>query len=113
MKKEVLHFTAYTKHQPLPYFHVVLTESAAELIGKSGGVQDVLAALRLFPNDVDLATSACGAIWSLAVNGKSIVLDFAVNLVMTVELYFRKQLQDCHRRTWFTRYMYCNAVTRV
>lgn len=44
-------------------------ESAAELIGKSGGVQDVLAALRLFPNDVELATSACGALWSLAVNG--------------------------------------------
>jgi hypothetical protein len=46
-----------------------VAESAAELIGKSGGVQDVLAALRLFPDDVDLVTSACGAIWSLAVNG--------------------------------------------
>ena len=33
------------------------------------GVQDVLTALRLFPNDADLATSACGAVWSLAVNG--------------------------------------------
>ena len=39
------------------------------MIGKLGGVQDVLAALRLFPNDAELATSVCGAIWSLAVNG--------------------------------------------
>ena len=29
----------------------------------------MLAALRLFPNDAELATSVCGAIWSLAVNG--------------------------------------------
>jgi hypothetical protein len=60
----------------LPHFDVVLlfAESAAELIGKSGGVQDVLAALRLFPNDADLATSACGAVWSLAVNGKCTML---------------------------------------
>ena len=47
-----------------------VSESAAELIGKSGGVQDVLAALRLFPDDADLATSVCGAVWSLAVNGR-------------------------------------------
>ena len=48
---------------------ILYSESAGVLIGKSGGVQDVLAALRLFPNDADLATSACGAVWSLAVNG--------------------------------------------
>ena len=54
-----------------------ILESAAELIGRSGGVQDVLAALRLFPNDAELATSACGAVWSLTVNGTSIFVVLA------------------------------------
>ena len=43
-------------------------ESAAEVIGKLGGVQDILAALRAFPSSTEIAGNCCGALWSLSVN---------------------------------------------
>ena len=50
-----------------------ILESAACVIGKLGGVQDVLAALRSFPNNEEIATNCLGALWSLAVDGMSFV----------------------------------------
>ena len=49
---------------------IILPEAAAEVIGRQGGVQDVLAALRAFPNNSEIASNCCGALWSLAVNGE-------------------------------------------
>ena len=46
-----------------------IIECAAQEIGKLGGVQDVLAALRAFPSNVEIATNCCGALWSLAIDG--------------------------------------------
>ncbi|XP_062514884.1 serine/threonine kinase-like domain-containing protein STKLD1 [Corticium candelabrum] len=43
-------------------------EKAAAEIGQDGGVQDILAALRAFPNNGGIVTNCCGALWSLAVN---------------------------------------------
>ena len=43
-------------------------EVAAEVIGKLGGVQDILAALRAFPSSSAIAGNCCGALWSLSVN---------------------------------------------
>jgi len=44
-------------------------EAAAEVIGRLGGVQDVLASMRAFPDNAEIASNCCGALWSLAVNG--------------------------------------------
>ena len=44
-------------------------EAAGEIIGRYGGVQDLLSALRAFPDNKDIASNCCGALWSLAVNG--------------------------------------------
>ena len=49
---------------------VSYSESAADRIGEDGGVQDILAALRAFPNNGGIVTNCCGALWSLAVNGQ-------------------------------------------
>lgn len=51
--------------------HVFLCfpEAAAEVIGRLGGVQDVLASMRAFPDNVEIASNCCAALWSLAVNG--------------------------------------------
>ena len=43
------------------------SEEAAELIGKLGGVQDILSALRDNIDHLAIATEACTAIWSLTV----------------------------------------------
>lgn len=44
-------------------------EAAGEIIGRFGGVQDLLSALRAFPDNKDIASNCCGALWSLAVSG--------------------------------------------
>ena len=38
------------------------------MIGKLGGVQDILSAVRAFPNSSEIAGNCCGALWSLSVN---------------------------------------------
>ena len=47
----------------------LLVEPAAIRIGKAGGVQDILSALRAFSDNAGLATTCCGALWSLCVAG--------------------------------------------
>jgi len=44
-------------------------EAAGEIIGRYGGVQDLLSALRAFPDNKNIASNCCGALWSLAVSG--------------------------------------------
>jgi len=43
-------------------------ETACELIGKFGGIQDILGALRAFHSDVQICAACCSALWSLTVN---------------------------------------------
>ncbi len=55
---------------PVEVMHAVyVVEGAAEAIGKSGGLQDILAAMRTFPDNVELCATCCNAIWSLTVGG--------------------------------------------
>eukprot|EP00731_Ephydatia_muelleri_P023863 Em0016g134a len=42
-------------------------EHTAGLIGEIGGIQDILATMRTFPNEEDIVTSCCSALWSLSV----------------------------------------------
>lgn len=51
------------------FFYVTDLEAAGEIIGRYGGVQDLLSALRAFPDNKDIASNCCGALWSLAVSG--------------------------------------------
>ena len=44
-------------------------EIAAKEIGRLGGVQDILAALRAFPYNVEIVANCCLALWSLVVDG--------------------------------------------
>lgn len=46
------------------------TETAAQTIGICGGIQDILAAMRAYPSNVELIAACCSALWSLTVNGK-------------------------------------------
>ena len=46
-------------------------ENASALIGDLGGVQDVLTAMRTFPDNAELCSTGCNALWSLLVNGNS------------------------------------------
>lgn len=50
-------------------FSCIPKEAAAEIIGQFGGVQDLLSAMRAFPNSKAIASNCCGALWSLAVSG--------------------------------------------
>ena len=50
-------------------FFISYLEAAGEIIGRYGGVQDLLSALRAFPDNKDIASNCCGALWSLAVSG--------------------------------------------
>jgi len=43
-------------------------ETAAEKIGKLGGVQDILSILRQFKHDAEICIKCCSALWSLCVN---------------------------------------------
>ena len=60
--------------QSLRTFHdsscfCLTVEGAAEVIGSAGGLQDLLAAMRTFPENPELCTTCCNALWSLTVNG--------------------------------------------
>lgn len=44
-------------------------EDAAEIIGVEGGIQDILAAMRAFPKELELVSNCCIALWSLSVVG--------------------------------------------
>ena len=46
------------------------TESAAEILGEVGGVQDILAAMRSFPANLEVVSNGCTALWSLSVIGQ-------------------------------------------
>jgi len=43
-------------------------ETACELIGRLGGIQDILGALRAFHTNVHICAACCSALWSLTVN---------------------------------------------
>ena len=53
---------------------VFVSEAAGEIIGRYGGVQDLLSALRAFPDNKAIASHCCGALWSLAVSGMVVSL---------------------------------------
>ena len=57
-------------HSTNIYFFFPTKETAAEVIGRLGGVQDVLSALRAFSDNADIASNCCNALWGLSVNGK-------------------------------------------
>ncbi len=64
------HCGTYAATMPVEVMHAVyVVEGAAEAIGKSGGLQDILAAMRTFPDNVELCATCCNAIWSLSVGG--------------------------------------------
>ena len=50
-----------------------LSENAAEIIGTEGGIQDILAAMRAFPKELELSSNCCTALWSLSVVGMTTV----------------------------------------
>ena len=43
---------------------------ACAAIGNVGGVKSLVAAMKFFIKNVDVATACCDAIWSLSVSGK-------------------------------------------
>ena len=47
------------------------SESAAEILGEVGGIQDILAAMRSFPSNLEVVSNCCTALWSLSVIGQS------------------------------------------
>ena len=59
-------------------------ESAAEILGEVGGVQDILAAMRSFPNNLEVVSNGCTALWSLSVIGQSRNLVYYSTIFMTV-----------------------------
>ena len=40
------------------------------MIGQRGGIQDVLAAMRSFPNDPEVCANCCAALSCLTINGR-------------------------------------------
>ena len=52
------------------YVEIFFSENASEIIGLNGSLQDVLTAMRSFPENVVVITACCNALWSLTVNGK-------------------------------------------
>lgn len=50
----------------------IITEGAAEVIGLYGGVEHIITALKTHPNNPELCSTCCHALWSLAVVGKYI-----------------------------------------
>lgn len=59
---------------PLPTVYFCCAESAADVIGKLGGVQDILQTMRAYPNDLDIVSDCCTTLWSLSVIGQSSLL---------------------------------------
>ena len=51
-------------------FGLFLSEQTAGTIGTLGGIQDVLAAMRAFPNDAEICANACSALSCLTIHGK-------------------------------------------
>jgi len=64
------------------YIIFVMTENAAEIVGAEGGIQDVLAAMRAFPKELELSSNCCIALWSLSVVGTT--KHYVVTIVTTV-----------------------------
>ena len=62
--------------RPCACVHVcaLFVENAAAVIGETGGVQDILSALRAFPNSPVIATNCCTAVWSLCASGMRVCL---------------------------------------
>lgn len=58
-----------------------LLEEAAEVIGVEGGIQDILAAMRAFPKEQELASNCCIALWSLSVVG------MPTHEIYTIDMY--------------------------
>ena len=76
-------------------FVLHIPEAAGEIIGRFGGVQDLLSALRAFPDNKAIASNCCGALWSLAVSGMVLFLVHLIQLVLTVDFageYFKHPL---------------------
>ena len=53
---------------------LTLSEVAAEILGRVGGVQDILAALRTFPSNQEIAFQCCTALWALSVVGECMIV---------------------------------------
>ena len=62
------------------YFGILFSENASEIIGLNGSLQDVLTAMRSFPENVVVITTCCNALWSLTVNGKLKNLHFRLHV---------------------------------
>ncbi len=57
-----------------------------------GGVQDILLAMRSFPNDIEIVSNACRSIWALSLNGMYLHTSvFVRNLEMFVHNYYLKR----------------------
>jgi len=73
--------------------YTILLEDAAEVIGAEGGIQDILAAMRAFPKELELASNCCIALWSLSVVGMSITLHiYMCNNYIDIKFRFRYTL---------------------
>ncbi|XP_071494263.1 serine/threonine kinase-like domain-containing protein STKLD1 [Diadema antillarum] len=51
---------------------IALSEHAAGLIGKLGGIQDILSALRTHPSDAEVCANCCSALSYLTINDKNL-----------------------------------------
>lgn len=51
---------------------LAVQEHASQFLGDSGSVHDIIAAMKRFPDDVDLQTACCNAMWSLTVNDDNV-----------------------------------------
>jgi probable inactive protein kinase-like protein SgK071 len=52
---------------------LAMNEPAAGMIGTHGGIQDILAAMRGFPNDAEVCANACSALSCLTIHGKDCI----------------------------------------
>ncbi|XP_050407760.2 serine/threonine kinase-like domain-containing protein STKLD1 isoform X2 [Patella vulgata] len=47
---------------------------ASEVIGQVGGIENILTAVRMYPDNSELCATCCSALWSLAVNESNLLL---------------------------------------
>ena len=51
-------------------FHLTYQAAAVEVLGREGSIQDVLAALRSFPTNLEIASHCCAILWNLCTVGE-------------------------------------------
>ncbi|KAK1144741.1 serine/threonine kinase-like domain-containing protein STKLD1 isoform X1 [Acipenser oxyrinchus oxyrinchus] len=69
-------------------------EVSAGKIGKAGGIPELLKAMRTFIHNRDICMSCCGALWSLMLNGKIIIIKISQRALLTVCSAGEVYLQD-------------------